>query len=102
MATASFDEPSALHPSLARRSDSPGRGLDFVFSRGTPNVTARRMSPREHASHDPPPHDSDGRGVSVLVHGPNDIGKNGGVDAVDFALSGRITRLTCEATAAAP
>lgn len=38
-------------------------------------------------------------GDSVLVHGPNGSGKSGVVDAIDFALTGSIARLTGEATA---
>jgi recombinational DNA repair ATPase RecF len=38
-------------------------------------------------------------GASVLIHGPNGSGKSGVVDAIDFALTGSVTRLTGEGTA---
>lgn len=38
-------------------------------------------------------------GDSILVHGPNGSGKSGVVDAIDFALTGSVGRLTGEATA---
>lgn len=38
-------------------------------------------------------------GDSLLVHGPNGTGKSGVVDAIDFALTGSVARLTGEGTA---